>query len=165
MKKLLYVALEDWNKETGVGKKIINEIKAFRKKGFDSSVQYIGKTKKLSRLLPFTGNLKYSDVEIPNDLNVLYIRYELANYPFIKFLKKIKKNYPQVEIVIEIGTYPYIDELKQKRNYLYIFRDKFYSMFLKFFYFFISMSFLPIWNGTICHHCLQLIIYFPDNKL
>lgn len=72
----------------------------------------------------------YKNIQDPK---LVYIRKLYCDFAFIEFLKKLKKNYSKVKIVIEVPTYPYDKEqfssLKQLPIYIKdkYFREKIYK--------------------------------------
>lgn len=130
MKKLIYIAGNRWRKESGVSKKILNEIKAFQLNGINAQLVYVEKNSKIKQLLPLSGNYNWLQCEVPNDADYLCIRYELSNFPFLSFLKRCKKKYKNLQIILDMGTYPYIGELRGVANPITIFRDIYYSKYI-----------------------------------
>ena len=130
MEQLLYIVGEEYAGETGVAKKIRNEIKAFCENGINSKIVYVKKLKKWKKALPFSASFDWYHLQIPRQIQYIYIRYEPASYQFLRYLRLCRKNNPSAKIFAEIGTYPYIKELEKLSNPLTILRDKFYSRFL-----------------------------------
>jgi len=131
LRKLYFLVSEGWNSPSGVGKKIKNEILSFELKGYEVSRVNVAKTPKLSQLIPFCDTHYWGRIDLPKDSDVIFIRYEFCSWPFIRFLKKIKKNNLKSSIVLEIASYPYENELKKLRNPFRYWRDLYYSRFLK----------------------------------
>lgn len=130
MAKLVYVMITRWGPETGVGKKIRNELKAFEMHGIETEVVEVEEKKKWQKILPFSSTHHWENVNIQG-ADYIYVRHETVNAPFINFLKRCKKNNPGAKIVMEIGTYPYYEEIKKVSNPLTVARDCFYQKFLK----------------------------------
>lgn len=130
MPKLIYIAGSECTSETGVGKKIKNEIKAFQLNGIETEMIYVQEQPKWKKILPLSSSFGWKHLDVRN-IDYLYIRWEPASAPFVHFLKRCKKNNPNVRIMMEIGTYPYLSELKKISNPLTIARDSFYQKFLK----------------------------------
>lgn len=138
--KCLYYTQTNIEKESGVSKKILYQVKAFNflnndcelcykykdsfsviKKLYFSNIildkynnNFCGKIKNIYR---YKKILEYIKKE---NFNLIYIRYYKDSNPFfINFLKKIKKH--NIKIVLEIPTYPYDNELKEKKLLLRMF--------------------------------------------
>lgn len=128
--KILYVSYRDENGKiySGVEKKISGQIKAFRDMGLDVEESALCFENKFKRIIPFqTSSIPWNKVEVNDDIDGLYIRYQLSDYQFLKFLRKIKKKKPNIKIVVEIPTYPYDGERKNRYKDL---RDKIYREYL-----------------------------------
>ena len=134
MINLVYIApIKDIERNSiGVYKKIEIQKSVFKK--FNISTKYIdissnkGKlAEKICIRLPFFGVPgSWKKVMEVNNIDVVYIRYMIANYQMIKSLKKIKKNNPKVKILIEIPTYPYENErLNKLASKPLLWKDKF----------------------------------------
>lgn len=74
--------------------------------------KYTNQVDKLIRRLPFTGvaerwkyDKKYSNADF------IYFRKDVVDYSVYSFLKKIKKNNPEIKILFEVATYPYDAEI------------------------------------------------------
>lgn len=130
MSKLVYVAGGQWTPETGVGKKIANELKAFQMNGIETELILVEHNPKWKKAIPFSSSYKWDCVDV-HDADYIYIRWEPVSAPFIRFLKRCKANNPHAKMVMEIGTYPYLDELKHFSNPVTIARDYYYQKFLK----------------------------------
>jgi len=109
---------------TGVGLKIRNQIKTFNKAELNCKeyVLSISKSKFLSVLyrLPFTNVYpiwKYDD--ILSSVDYIYFRRPFVMSGYMRnVLSKVKKNNPDIKIIIELPTYPYdaeYDTYKFKR--------------------------------------------------
>jgi len=129
MSKLVYVAGSECTSETGVGKKIKNEMKAFGLKGIETELILVPGQKKWKKAIPFSSSFCWNQVNI-TDADYIYIRWEPVSAPFIRFLKRCRTNNPHAKILMEIATYPYIGELKRLSNPVTIMRDSFYKRFL-----------------------------------
>ena len=81
------------------------------------SVQYTGKfMEKIRRRLPFTAawrRWKYNGEFDGGDF--LYIRQVYHDASFARYLRAIKKRNPNIKIVYEVPTYPYLTEQKTSR--------------------------------------------------
>lgn len=132
MKKGIFIVYDDLENPTGVNKKILSQISAFKEKGFEI-VPYKMEAKvipgyKIFYRLPFT-NLS-PEWNIDTKLltcDFIYLRRPLfMNMYFLRFLKYIKKMSPYVKILMEIPTYPYDKEItKNKRNWPIFIKDVF----------------------------------------
>ncbi len=72
----------------------------------------------------FTAVLAYlSDI---TSCELLYIRYPFSSPFFIRFLKKVKLNFPDTHIVIEFPTYPYKKEFTGVKWFKYLV-DQYYA--------------------------------------
>lgn len=133
MKKIVYCVGSEWitNETSGVSKKIKNEILALQNSGFEVERICVNQTKKLLRIIPFKGRHAWNRVKINTDVDTVYFRYEFSSFPLLIFLRRLKKKKPNQKIIMEIGMYPYIEELKKISNPLTIVRDIFYCKFLK----------------------------------
>lgn len=61
-----------------------------------------------------------------------YIRHQAVDLRYVCFIRKLRSNYRDADIVLEIPTYPYDKELlKNTTMWPWFFKDKFYSRFLK----------------------------------
>ena len=130
MSKLVYVAGGQWTPETGVGKKIANELKAFQINGIETELILVEHNPKWKKAIPFSSSYQWDCVDV-HDADYIYIRWEPVSAPFIRFLKRCKANNPNAKMVMEIGTYPYLEELKHFANPVTIARDRYYQRFLK----------------------------------
>ena len=112
MKKLVYIAGSECAGGTGVAKKIRNEMKAFNLHGIETEVVYVQELPKWKKALPFSSSFDWDSVDVRN-ADYLYIRWEPVSAPFLRFLKRCRQNNPGIRTVMEIPTYPYLDELKK----------------------------------------------------
>lgn len=113
----------DYENLNGIDKKVLAQIKTLEDAGINCEILVMKSNKEdiwhklyntITCRLPF-GNTdptwKYN--ERFKNADFLYLRRPTAlNYPMLNVFKKIKKNNPQVKIIMEIPTYPYDDELK-----------------------------------------------------
>jgi len=130
---------EDFAIESGVYKKIIQEIQAFHNKGLhielkmDQKKKFIWKMLKRFPLFSIQNKL-FNIEEIPSDIDFVYIRKPFAiDFSFYKTSKKIKKQNPNIKMILEIPTYPYDKENKyiKNKNYMLLSKDKFWRKRLK----------------------------------
>ena len=111
MERLVYIAGDECQNGTGVAKKIRNEIKAFQNAGFETTLVFVNELPKWKKILPFSASFDWKHLDLPEKFEYLYIRWEPVSFPFIRFLRKCCKNNPRLKVVMEIGTYPYLEEL------------------------------------------------------
>ena len=101
----------------GEAKKVLSQVKAFRKAGVDVSFLDIVLDRKIDKVLyrlPFRG--VYSKEFIKRcekeavDAKFVFIRKNIFDCTYYKLLRAIKKANPQIKIIVEIPTYPYFQE-------------------------------------------------------
>ncbi|MCL2184478.1 MAG: glycosyltransferase [Treponema sp.] len=130
-----YITFENpshYNEGNGVYKKIQSQIKSFIKAGINISNINIPKNfKHLFKIInKFSPNIFLKN--LPEDffnVDFFYIRYSLCTYPFIKLLSEIKKN--KKNVIIEIPTYPYNQEIKGFLSKLTLLMDSILNKQLK----------------------------------
>lgn len=115
----LYYKKIEVSKPTGIEKKILNQINAFRKHGYKCRVFYIDSEKSskyrviLSKLPGGNRYNKWKSSAIREPINFIYLRRpSYISGEFIKYLKEIKTNNINAKIIMEIPTYPYDKEYK-----------------------------------------------------
>ena len=104
-------------KNSGPLNKIKDEISSFEASGLHAEIinfqpienglrkSFLGKG--IFASLPFLPVFSYYEYKPEFDnKNFYYIRFEAADYPFRKFLKKLRKNNPSAKIVIEFPDFP-----------------------------------------------------------
>lgn len=116
---------------TGIEKKVLAQIEALN--NFELNCTMITATNTssifariLSRL-PFTNlNPKWEYNDELDKADFIYIRKPpyCTGY-FIHMLKKVKRNNPDVVIILEIPTYPYDQEFKEYNRYILLCKDRF----------------------------------------
>lgn len=126
MKKLIYVAGGECKGGPGVAKKINNELKAFQLNGIDTKLIFVDEKTKLGKAMPLSSSFAWNKIPT-EEADFLYIRWEPVSYPFIQFLKRWKLKNPEIKILMEIGMYPYEDELRKLSNRITILRDNIYK--------------------------------------
>lgn len=145
MKKILFFTLGfSFNsKKSGIEKKIENQYKSLENNGYEvfitefaNNIFKIGE--KYQCRIPNLILRSYLVCKLlekfisENKIDIIYIRYEhFSDLFFIKLLKNIKLK--KIKILLEIPTYPYDFEYKNKLtlSYLKLFIDKIYRVYLK----------------------------------
>lgn len=130
--KLLFVVYRTLKDGVGISKKIKSQCRAFEENGYDVDLHYYayssngdlvscinnaefqnygkGKIARLKTIFNRKNLVRYVD---EHKISLVYIRYEfMADYAFLLFLKLLKKK--GVSVIMEIPTYPYDDELKNR---------------------------------------------------
>lgn len=131
IKKILMISENDIASKAslGVTKKILGQYKAFQNLGYDvynlclengDGVLIHGKDKKtvVAKKIKsyFTVAKLYmgaADVCSEYGIDCCYIRYPLADWAFMKMIKKLHN---LCKVVVEIPTYPYDDEVKKEKS-------------------------------------------------
>ncbi len=139
---LLIITAENFdNKESsGIYKKLLTQINAFSRAGFQVAYTYtrngkiylnedsqetdLGRRGKLLGKIDVFNKIK-SKVDL-RKYQYFFLRYALSDFAFLSLLKKISRN--KSKIVIEIPTYPYGNELKKGiKNRINLAMDIFYT--------------------------------------
>ena len=124
MGKIIYVSFGNASiPGRGVTKKINSQLRAFQRRGMetvfvsgynDRLAVYEGTAESAPNLVKLPGGTRK---QLANwisahagEFDYAYIRFQFFDYFFNRMLKRLKEN--NVKIVVEIPTYPYIDELK-----------------------------------------------------
>ena len=129
--KVAYISAKEDPEHSGVYKKIRGQIQGLKDSGIDVELIENKGIKRWKKALPFsTRSYDWGKIDIPNDTNVIYIRYQLSDFPFVRALKRWKRKYHNIPIILEIPMYPYINELKEISNGITLFRDRFYSRYI-----------------------------------
>lgn len=130
--KLVYITAKDSSEHSGVYKKVRSQLYGFALAGIKTELIECEEIPRWKKAFPFSSrSFEWNKIRVPSDADVIYIRYQLSDYPFINFLKKCKKKLPNSKIILEVPMYPYEDELKEISNIITNFRDKFYSKQIK----------------------------------
>lgn len=123
MQKLLYLTTWDFKDgpSTGITKKILAQMKAFKEYGFNVDYTYIADNKvyfcqdgksiplgKVGRLRKLAANFFLWKKMREKKYSYVYSRYGLADLYYIKLLKEF--SIKGSKIIVEIPTYPYDDE-------------------------------------------------------
>ena len=128
----LYTVVQ-YNKESlGVRKKVDSQVNELKRSGIDTDLKICVIASKIKRALPFqtSGSNLYSMRDELIEYDGLYIRYFSIDYQLLRTLRWLKKHKNNYKVVLEIPTFPYEEELKN-RNIVVQFRDRFYRKFLK----------------------------------
>lgn len=129
--KIAYISAKEDPRHSGVYKKIRGQIQGLKDSGISVELIENKEIEKWKKALPFSSrSYDWRKIDIPSDTDVIYIRYQLSDLPFVRALKRWKKKYHNVPIILEIPMYPYINELKKISNSITLFRDKFYSRYV-----------------------------------
>lgn len=149
MKNIMYISGLDLNKDTGVNKKILAQIKALENVGNevsyvavkDNKIYYYNKEKcvyiKKSSKNKIIKQIKLINTNIKmikklDNIDLLYIRYLFSTPQVIKMLKIAKKK--NIRVIEEIPTYPYDEEIKNSKRLilkLALMVDKYFRRKLK----------------------------------
>lgn len=113
MKKKGYFVHFEARKSIGVSKKIDMQMEELQKHFEVQEVQIASMRRNLLKriwgLLPMVSIERNYEEALAGieDPDFVYIRRAVADFEYLKFLKKIKERYPNGKIIIEIFTYPY----------------------------------------------------------
>lgn len=134
MKMCFLTNVEYNDKGIGINYKITQQIKEFMKVGFKTEyIKYsydLSGIKKIMYHFSFFHKKENNEVlKKVKDADVLYIRYFRVNQNFIQLLKNIKRENPNIYIIVEIPTYPYDYELNKYS--ISLLNDKLFRLFLK----------------------------------
>jgi len=131
--KVLFVTREsEKSKSIGLWKKNINQMDFFNQSGFD--VQYFHLesndnfyVNSLIKNSPYFSQYKWKKLSnFTKHVDIIYIRYPMGDREMVQTLKEIKIKSPKIKILLEIPTYPYLDELTNKKiSFFYIRKDNF----------------------------------------
>lgn len=134
--RLLYISSIQMDNKSflGVGKKINSQIEAFRNNGIEAehynfppvNNNVLAKINRRINLLSCNSYITLKNNIDFSKYDILYVRYTLSDYVFIKFLKNAKESNPKLKILVEIPTYPYDGEYKIIRKYPIAIKDKIY---------------------------------------
>lgn len=139
----LYYKKIDYSNLTGIDKKVLWQIEAFKNSGIDCELIIMEKNNKsflrgfLDKILvsiPY-GNAypKWKYLDEYNNIDFIYFRRPTCfTIHSVRVLKKIKKVNPTCKIVLEIPTYPYDKEMLVKLRYIALYiKDKYNRVKLK----------------------------------
>ena len=113
----------------GVHSKVISQCKTFQSVGFschiESPRQVIGPLRKLQLRLPFASDgIEWKDLVDPHNCDCLYIRRpDFISFDMIQALEFVKKENPDIRILLEIPTYPYKREYANIRKLPMLLKD------------------------------------------
>lgn len=129
--KIAYISAKEDPNHSGVYKKIRSQIKGLEREGIEVDLIENEELPRWKKILPFSSrSYNWREINIPNDADAIYIRYQLSDYPFIKAIRRWKKENPRRNIILEIPMFPYISELEAISNKLTLLRDKIYSRYI-----------------------------------
>ena len=121
--KGLYIAKvdEEYSLDIGVYKKIQGQINAFKNKlDVIDFIRLKNKDIYFNNILLYKSNIRYFAYrqiykgikKISLDYDFAYVRYAKGNYNFYKTIKLLNKK--GIKVIVEIPTYPYLDETNMK---------------------------------------------------
>lgn len=129
----LYSRIEENLEESGEAKKAIMQVNALSKLGIKSEIIWHDRTSKYNKILvriPFYKNYSKKLTnqiikKIVNDREIclLYIRKDIFDYSFLKMIERIK-NETNINILVEIPTYPYDAEWRRMKDLPMLIKDK-----------------------------------------
>lgn len=138
MKKGYYIHLELHRTQAGVRQKIDGQIAVLRQHfdvaEIDVKKQKINIIQGILSRLPFGSyamdfDTAFAQIDGPD---FVYMRHTALDRRYYLFLKRIRKTYPHVKIMLEIPTYPYKGELLSNRTmWPFYFKDAFRKNRLK----------------------------------
>lgn len=126
----------NYDKATGVEKKIVAQVNSFNKVGLDcvliTSKERGGIWGAILRRLPFIDAFYKWDEEVYENLDYIYVRKpSWFTFKIIKLFKNIKRINPQIKIVMEFPTYPYDKEFSRKlKDIPFLIKEKVYCKHL-----------------------------------
>lgn len=134
----IYSRIEKDLKKSGEAKKATMQIDALRAHGLSADIVYhdrTGRGNKLLARLPFWRlygkKFVRSTLDQINDDTVgVYIRKDILDASFIQLLSKIRKQKPEIKIVLEIPTFPYDLEWKNVKDFPMLIKDRIYRKYL-----------------------------------
>lgn len=127
---------QDLSHAKGIQKKILRQIEEFKKNGYEMTDHINCRRTKFHLLLnviPFisrqyfkTNNIKWEEYDF------VYLRKPaIFDASVIRLLKNIKKNNPDIIIVLEIPTFPYVDEFNGLLKYDVLLKESIWTRLLK----------------------------------
>lgn len=142
MKKGLFIVTKDMKEsaesDSGVSKKILQQLEAFRKHYDIELVEAYYKRSKMGKifsripLFPNMFSIKGLIVDY-RKLDFIYFRYDWGDLQTVLFFRKLKRKSPRCKIIIELPTYPIdLDKLTTKwHQKIFKYKHIIWSRFLK----------------------------------
>lgn len=114
----------------GVRRKVLSQVGALRKAGFDCNVLTYKAPNTLletiMRRLPFIPEaFRWPSVDCLHGVDVIYVRNPGVTSSFIRFLRRVKHAHPNVIIALEFPSYPYDKELIGRGRLPLLIKEKF----------------------------------------
>ena len=129
--KVAYISAVENPDHSGVYKKIRAQIKGLEEAGINVILLENEELPRWKKAIPFSSrSFNWKEIKIPEEAFAIYIRYQLSDFPFIRAIRKWKKEKPERAIILEIPMFPYINELEEISNKLTLIRDRFYSRYI-----------------------------------
>lgn len=130
----IYSRIERDLNKSGEAKKAIMQIDALRANGLEADIIYhdrTGRGNKLFARLPFwrlyTKKFIRDTIELIDGNTVgFYIRKDILDASFIELISEIRKQKPEIKIVLEIPTFPYDLEWSNVKDFPMLFKDRLY---------------------------------------
>ena len=129
MNEIIYISNIDVNNSiSGVTNKIKSQISVLNSNDFITVVPLLNRNKYIFKFfsrLPFISsetNITMKKFLLSQDLNsvvAIYIRRSLIDNKFINNLKYIKNKKPKISIILEISSYPYLEEMRRITQFPY----------------------------------------------
>ena len=118
-------------KANGEAKKVLSQVKAFRKAGVDIEFLDVILDRKIDKVLyrmPFSGVypkefIRKCEKEVL-DADFVFIRKNIFDGTYHKLLKTMKSANPNLKIIVEIPTYPYFQEWNRVIDKPLIWKEK-----------------------------------------
>lgn len=134
----IYSRIEKDLKKSGEAKKAMMQIDALKAHGLDANIIYhdrTGRGNKLLARLPFWrlyGKKFIEDTldQINDDTVGFYIRKDILDASFIQLIRKIRKQKPEIKLVLEISTFPYDLEWNNVKDFPMLCKDRIYRKYL-----------------------------------
>lgn len=122
MKRVLYCSMRDRyirNKSYGVVNKIDAQKKCFEHAGCKV---FLRSPKGGNIVLPGgrrISNGKWDQISLPKKIDFMYLRFDAADWSFVRLLRKYKKENPKGKAFLEFPTYPFKEEYVQSSGFLF----------------------------------------------
>ncbi|MCL1847427.1 MAG: glycosyltransferase [Coriobacteriia bacterium] len=127
---LYYQDIQKGSKLGGIEKKVAAQVKAFRNAGFGCDFilceqpESVG-AKVVSCLPFFSDGVHWSRAESLREYSFLYLRRpRFFSRDLIAFLQEVKRENPDLKIIVEVPTYPYDDEMRAPLLFPALLKDK-----------------------------------------